>query len=105
MPRCAGQDLLGLALEQNDMFEPEHGAEMRRPRIVLALGDDLDDLCLRRAEVGVRQGGAELADDDLRLGEQKRLFVETELVRLNRCKAERLQRLDHRGPIGDVSAV
>src|ERR1700733_8249724 len=78
---------------------------MRGPRVVLALGDNLDDLCLRRAEGGGRQSGAELADDDLRLSEQKRLFVELELVRLDRDEIERFERLDHRRPIGEVSAV
>ena len=87
MPGHAGQDLVGLALEQDDVFEPQHGAEMRGPRVVLALGDDLDDLCLRRAEVGIRQRGAELADDDLGLSKEKRLLVELELVRLDRDEA------------------
>src|SRR6202522_2137381 len=105
MPRHAGQDLVGLALEQNDVFKPQHGAEMRGPRVVLALGDDLDDLCMRRAEIGVRQSGAELADDDLRLSEEERLFVEPELVRLDRDKTKGFERLDHRRAIGDVSAV
>ena len=77
----------GLALEQDDVFEAEHGAEMRRPRVVLALGDDLDDLRLRRAEIRVRQRGAELAHDDLGLSEQKRLLVELELVRLERPRS------------------
>ena len=72
---------------------------------MLALGYDLDDLCMRRAEIGVRQGGAELAHDDLRLSEQKALFVEPELVRLDRNKTEGFERLDHRRAIGDVSAV
>ena len=49
--------------------------------------------------------GAELADDDLGLSEQKRLFVELELVRLDRDETEGFERLDHRRPIGDVSAV
>ena len=98
-------DLGGLALEQDDVFKPEHGAEMRGPRVVLALGDDLDDLCIRRAEIRVRQSGAELAHDDFGLSEQKRLFVEPELVRLDRDKTEGFERLDHRRPIGDVSAV
>src|ERR1700722_11769848 len=105
MPRDAGQGLVGFALEQDDVFKPEHGAEMRRPRVVLALGDDLDDLCLRRAEIDVRQSGAELAHDDLPLSEQKRLFVERELVRLDRDETEGFERLDHRSAIGDVSAV
>src|SRR5271166_963360 len=51
MPWHAGQNLFGLALEEDDMFEPEHRAEMRGPRVVLALGDDLDDLRIRLAEV------------------------------------------------------
>src|ERR1700733_10773563 len=105
MPRHAGQDLFGLALEQDDVLEPQHGAEMRGPWVVLAFGDDLDDLCLRRAEVSGRQGGAELADDDLRLSEQKRLFVELELVWLDRDEIEGFERLDHRRPIGKVPAV
>ena len=73
--------------------------------IVLTLGDDFDDLCTRRTEVRVRQGGAELAHDDLRLSEEKRLFVELELVRLDRNKTEAFERLDHRRTIGEVSAV
>src|SRR3984885_3781695 len=105
MPRRAGQDLFGLTLEQDDMFESQHGAEMRGPRVVLALSDDLDDLCLRRAEIGVRQSGAELAHHDLRLSKQKRLFVEPELVRLDRDKTEGFERLDHCRPIPDISAV
>ena len=49
VPRHAGQDLVGLALEQDDVFKPQHGAQMRGPRVVLAFGDDLDDLCSGRA--------------------------------------------------------
>ena len=94
-----------MALEQDNMFEPEHGAEMRGPWIMLAFGDDLDHLCLRRAEIRVRQSGSELAHDDVRLGEEQRLFVETELIRLDCNKAEGFERFDHRRPIGEVSAV
>ena len=105
MPRHAGQDLVGLALKQDDVFKPQHGAQMRGPRVVLAFGDDLDDLCLRRAEVRARQGGAELTDDDLGLREEKRLLVELELVRLDGDETEGFERLYHRRAIGDVSAV
>src|ERR1700727_3345560 len=105
MPRHAGQDLFGLALEQDDVFETQHGAEMRGPWVVLAFGDDLDNLRVRRTEVGIRQGGPELAHDDLSLSEQKRLFVELELVGLDRDETQGFERFDHSRAIGEVSAV
>ena len=53
----------------------------------------------------VRHRRPELADDDLGLREDQRLLVERELVGLDRHEAKWLQRLDHRGAIGDVAAV
>ena len=51
------------------------------------------------------RAATELAHDDFGLGDEKRLFVKTEFVRLDRIKTEGFERLDHRRAIGDVSAV
>src|SRR5271166_3456022 len=97
--------LVRLMLEQNHVFEPEHRAEMRRPRIVLALGDDLDELRSGFTENRIGHRGAEFADDHLRLRPEKNLLVEWQLLWLNRGEAEGFQRLDHLGPVDDVAAV
>ena len=81
-----------LMLEQHHVFEPVHRPEMRRPRVELALGDDLHQLgsgpC-RISRSTMRR--AEFADDELGVREQHRLLVERQFFRLDRGKAERLR--------------
>ena len=87
MPRHRGQDLFGLALEQDHVFEPEHRAEMRRPRVVLALGDDFDDLCSRRAEITFTIAAPNSITMISACAKSKRLFVEREFLRLDRRRS------------------
>jgi hypothetical protein len=105
VPGHARERLLGLGLEQHHVLEPEHREEMGRPRVVLALGDDLDHLGSRFAEHRIGHRRPEFANDRVGLREQQNLLVELEFFRLDSDETQGLQRLDHRRPIGEVAAV